>query len=84
MAVVWTVEDHATSGAKRHVTIKRMVDGNEVTAQTLSHKFHFKDTKIQIKAKFKELYLAEKAKRVELNAVLKDADLSGFEVEVNA
>jgi hypothetical protein len=84
MAVIWTVDSHHTAGARRYVTLKRMVDGNVDTAQTISGRFHVNDTKLEIKAKFKENYLAEKARRIALNSVIKDSDLSSFESEVNS
>jgi hypothetical protein len=84
MATIWTIENHSTRGATRSVSLKRVVDGDESTARTLSGSFLLKATKAEIKSAFKDMFLKEKAMNTEHRAFLKDADLVNFEAEVNS
>jgi hypothetical protein len=84
MAVVWTIKDHGTRGAKRFLTLVRTVDGDVDNAKAISGEFHINDTKLEIKAGFKVMYNKEKARIVALRTKFQNSDLTTFENEVNS
>lgn len=84
MAVIWSLIKNENRGGIRRLTVKRVVDGNQETAIEISENFSDGETKIDIKNRFKDAFLAEKQKKQSRSMTLSDLDFADFETEVNA